>query len=92
MLEATLVPPVEPESELTAIRPNVSHIITEDDKPVDNLPSEKQQRLLVEPLYASAAIERPFLAADNGGSLYALHQTHVVPDMFLSLSVDVDDD
>lgn len=34
-------------------RPDVSHLVTEDDEPVDNLPSEKQQRLLVDALYAS---------------------------------------
>ena len=28
-------------------------LITEDETPVDNLPSEKQQRLLTEPLYSS---------------------------------------
>jgi Uma2 family endonuclease len=35
------------------LRPDVSHLITEDDTPVDNLFSEKQQRLLTEPLYTS---------------------------------------
>jgi len=28
--------------------PDVSHLVTEDDEAVDNLPSEKQQRLLTE--------------------------------------------
>ena len=31
------------EPELMAEAPDVTHIITEDDMPVDNLPSEKQQ-------------------------------------------------
>jgi hypothetical protein len=35
------------------LRPNVAHLLTEDDTPVDNIFSEKQQRLLTEPLYAS---------------------------------------
>jgi len=35
------------------LRPDVSHLVTEDDTPVDNLFSEKQQRLLTEPLYTS---------------------------------------
>ena len=35
------------------VRPGVEHLVTEDDTPVDNLFSEKQQRLLTEPLYAS---------------------------------------
>lgn len=73
------------------IRPNISHIITEDDEPVDNLPSEKNQRLLVEPLYTST-LERPFLAAANVGLFGALYQSPLVPDMMLSLGVTVADD
>jgi hypothetical protein len=38
---------------LPDVIPNVDALITEDDTPVDNLPSEKQQRLLTEPLYSS---------------------------------------
>jgi hypothetical protein len=32
---------------------DISHIVTEDDEPVDNIFSAVQQRLLVEPLYSS---------------------------------------
>jgi hypothetical protein len=35
------------------ITPAIQQLITEDDTPVDNLPSEKQQRLLTAPLYSS---------------------------------------
>jgi hypothetical protein len=35
--------------------PDIHGLITEDDTPVDNLPSEKQQRLLTEPLYSAWA-------------------------------------
>ena len=76
-------------------RPDVSHIITEDDTPVDNLPSEKQQRLLTEPLYSSwegPGEGRPFLAAANVGLFAAVHQPPVVPDVFLSLDVEVAED
>jgi hypothetical protein len=31
---------------------DISQLIPEDDTPVDNLPSEKHQRLLTEPLYS----------------------------------------
>jgi Uma2 family endonuclease len=72
--------------------PNMSHIITEDDEPVDNVFSEKQQRLLVEPLYSSWQSERPFFAAANVGVFYAIHQPPLVPDMFLSLDVQPDED
>ena len=41
----------------------VENLVTEDDTPVDNLLSEKQQRLLTEPLYSSwtppASAEQP---------------------------------
>jgi hypothetical protein len=35
------------------LRPNVTHLVTEDDTPVGDWFSEKQQRMLTEPLYAS---------------------------------------
>lgn len=38
---------------LSEVAPDTSGLITEDDTPVDSLPSEKQQRLLTEPLYSS---------------------------------------
>jgi Uma2 family endonuclease len=67
-------------------------LITEDDTPVDNLPFEKQQRLLTEPLYSSWAGPgegRPFLAAANVGIFYLARSPAIVPDMFLSLDVEV---
>ena len=54
------------------VMPDIQHLVTEDDTPVDNMPSEKQQRLLTEPLYSSWAgpgAGRPFLAAANVGGL-----------------------
>lgn len=35
--------------------PEVDHLVTEDDTPVDNIFSERQQHLLVEPLHSSWA-------------------------------------
>lgn len=75
--------------------PDIQHLITEDDTPVDNLPSEKQQRLLTEPLYSSWAGPgegRPFLAAANVGIFYLARNPAIVPDMFLSLDAEVADD
>lgn len=77
--------------DIDSIRPDISQIITEDDEPVDNLPSEKNQRLLVEALYASN-LQRPFLAAANVGLFGAVYEQPLVPDMMLSLGVDVADD
>ena len=65
---------------------NIAHIITEDDTPVDNLASEKQQRLLTEPLYSNW-LHSPFLAAANVGIFAGINQPPIVPDMFLSLGV-----
>jgi Uma2 family endonuclease len=72
--------------------PDISQIVTEDDTPVDNLFSEKQQRLLVEPLYGSWDAGRPFLASSNVGVFSAVHRPPVVPDMFLSLDVHAAED
>lgn len=77
------------------VRPSVEHLVTEDDTPVDNLFSEKQQRLLTEPLYASWAGPGPgrsFLAMANVGLFYAVEQPPFVPDMLLSLDVRCPDD
>jgi Uma2 family endonuclease len=75
--------------------PDIQGLITEDDTPVDNLPSEKQQRLLTEPLYSAWAGPgegRTFLAAANVGIFYQARHPAIVPDMFLSLDVQVADD
>jgi Uma2 family endonuclease/uncharacterized Zn finger protein (UPF0148 family) len=61
--------------------------VTEDDKPVDNVYSERQQRLLTDVLYTSWKNDRPFMACANVG-IYENPPTYpIVPDMFLSLNV-----
>jgi Uma2 family endonuclease len=79
----------------------VKNLVTEDDEPVDNLFSAKQQRLLVEPLYSSwtppldeeaeapTTAPRPFLADANVGIFYSVYEQPIVPDMFLSLDVQI---
>jgi hypothetical protein len=70
--------------------PNVDHLITEDDTPLDNLFVAKQQRLLVEVLYGSPLFaERGFLADSNVGVFTSIHKRALVPDVFLSLDVDL---
>jgi hypothetical protein len=66
---------------------DISHLIIEDDTPVDNFQSAQQQRLLVEPLYSSEALPRPFLADANVGLFYKLYGDPIVPDALLSLGV-----
>lgn len=74
------------------IKLDVSHLITEDDSPVDNFLSEKNQRLLTEPLYASrpaGLTAEKFIVAANVGIFYRLNDQAIVPDVFLSLDVQM---
>ncbi len=74
--------------------PDISDLAIEDDAPVDNLISEKQQRLLTEPLYSNRSVlgEQLFLVAANVGVFYASRRPPLVPDVFLSLDVEVPQD
>ena len=75
--------------------PNIDHLVTEDDTPVDNIFSEKQQRLLVESLYTSwrgADPKRQFLALANVGLFCGINQPPLVPDVLLSLEVKLFED
>ena len=84
------------------LTPIVKNLVTEDDEPVDNLYSAKQQRLLVEPLYSSwtpppveeetVPMPRPFLADANVGIFFSVSQQPLVPDMFLALDIEVGKD
>lgn len=80
------------------IKEIAKNLITEDDEPVDNIYSAVQQRLLVEPLCnnwtppaneETPAEPRPFIANANVGIFYSVHRPPLVPDMFLSLDVQV---
>ena len=68
--------------------PDANQLVTEDDTPVDNFASEKQQRLLVGSLYSSLQ-QQTFLAAANVGIYHTDGQPAIVPDIFLSLDVQV---
>lgn len=75
-------------------------IVTEDDEPVDNLFSEKQQRLLARTLYSSwnppplekSITPRKFLAAANVGIFLSRYESPLVPDFFLSMDVEPHED
>ena len=74
----------------------VENLVTEDDEPVENLISDKQMRLLVEPLYSSwkpltdeeTPQPRSFLAAADVGVFITPYQSPIVPDVLLSLDVE----
>jgi hypothetical protein len=70
--------------------PVVDHLVTEDDTPVDNVFSEKQMRLLTEPLYSSwidSGGQRSFVAMANVGLFFDVHRPPLVPDVLLSMKV-----
>ncbi|WP_414527492.1 Uma2 family endonuclease [Nodularia chucula] len=68
--------------------PDANLLVTEDDTPVDNFASEKQQRLLVGSLYSSLQ-NQTFLAAANVGVYYAYKKPPIVPDVLFSLDVQI---
>ena len=76
--------------------PDVSHLITEDDEPVDNPFSEKQQRMLADSLHASWTKEmregRPFVAFANVGLFFVPKNPALVPDVQVSLDVELPED
>ncbi|MFZ0547369.1 MAG: Uma2 family endonuclease [Candidatus Promineifilaceae bacterium] len=73
--------------------PDLSNVITEDDEPVDNIFSEKQQRLLTETLYTSwrkkFEPDTHFVALANVGLFYAVERPAIVPDVMVSLDVEL---
>jgi len=88
-----LAEPVQPLEK--TYRPDISHLITEDDEPVDNWFQERQQRLLTDSLYASwrdAGQEEVFLAAADVGLFHKVSEQAVVPDVMVSLGVQVPED
>ncbi len=69
--------------------PDISELEIEDDQPVDNFYSEKQQRFLVDSAYNSQLLALPFIAAANVGIFYGTKLDPLVPDVFLSLNVQM---
>ena len=69
--------------------PDISHLVIEDDEPVDNLYSGLQQALLSDALYSSWQTDREFVALVNVGLFYALQKPPYVPDFMLSLDVSL---
>lgn len=70
---------------------DISHIITEDDTPVDNIFSEHQRALLKESLQShwESPDGSPFLVAVNVGIFYGIKLPPIVPDAFVSFDVVV---
>jgi len=69
------------------------NLITEDDEPVDNLFSEREQKLLTMSIHDSWDIDRPFMSLANVGIYdWDTKKPPVVPDVFLSMDVIPPDD
>ncbi|MCP5496747.1 MAG: Uma2 family endonuclease [Leptospiraceae bacterium] len=70
---------------------NIEEMEIEDSKPVDNIFSEKQMRLLTEPLYTSWKPKEHinFLVTANVGIFTEILENPIVPDVLLSLEVDI---
>ena len=97
MPETLTIDEQQPDYRDELVIPDVSHLVTEDDTPVDNIISEKQMRLLTEPLYSSwsggpQGERRPFAVFANVGLFSSLHEPPLVPDVMLSLDVSVHPD
>ncbi len=75
-----------------SLEPDLSHLVTEDDTPVDSVYSEKQMRLLTSSLYASWKPGRDFLALANVGLFARPENPALVPDVMLSLDVTLPED
>lgn len=79
---------------------DTSHLVIEDDTPVDNIFTEKQERLLTAPLYASwsgppcedGQAPRKFEVLANVGLFNSRHEEAIVPDVMLSLDVQIRED
>lgn len=71
---------------------DTSHLITEDDTPLDSPFQERQQAILTDALYASwqgPGQGRKFLALQNVGVFGSIRGTAIVPDVLVSLDVDL---
>jgi hypothetical protein len=67
------------------LEPDISHLQIEDDQPVDNIFSEKQQQLLVDSLDASLCDDlRPLVTLANVGLFASPDQPPMVPDVMVA--------
>lgn len=71
---------------------DVSHLVTEDDTPVDNPFQDKLMRLLTEPLYSSWNPGFDFVAMADVGLYYSINENALVPDVLVSTKVKLPDE
>ena len=81
----------EPMLALDFDEPDVSHLITEDDTPVDNWFQGRQRDLLCDVLRSSWSPGFPYIAASDVAIFYAV-KPGIAPDLLLSLNVEIPED
>ena len=69
------------------LEPDVSHLITEDDEPVESFYQDIQQRILVDALNTSWPEGRPFISAVDVAIFATTKEPGIVPDVMLSTGV-----
>ena len=74
------------------VEPEVSHLITEDDTPMDNPFQERQQALPKDCLTTSYTRQGPYVCMTNVGLYPTPHVEALVPDLLLSLDVTYPED
>ncbi|MBX3167758.1 MAG: Uma2 family endonuclease [Candidatus Eremiobacteraeota bacterium] len=71
------------------VEPDIRHLITEDDTPVDNPFHERQQNLFSECLHADYHPGRPYVCFTNVGLYPSPYVEALVPDLMLSMDVSL---
>lgn len=66
---------------------SIEHLVIDDGKPVDNIYSEVQMRLLTEPLYSSWKPGRDFVAKADVGVFSSPKEPPIVPDVLLAMDI-----
>ena len=81
--------PVTPLTAPPEVIPDLDQFVIEDGKPVDGILSEKQMRLLTEPLAAgwSAPEGQPFVVMANVGVFHTSGEPAIVPDVLFAAGV-----
>lgn len=74
------------------VEPDIRHLVTEDDTPVDNPFHERQQQLMSECIHTSFQPTKPFVCFTNVGLYPSPYVEALVPDMMLSLDVSLPED
>jgi hypothetical protein len=87
------VPMIEDPKRPGEFKPDVTWLITEDDTPVDGILSERQMRLLADPLTSSwvdsDGKKKQFVVMVNVGLFHSASEPPVLPDMLLSMGVSL---